>query len=101
MRVMPMFGMIGSMGDEGRSRHKEYNVIQSQLRTVYVERRHGPLHGPLTVLLLVWALALPAVLLLLTGLGPIGWLLGAGLAFLFGVPWIVGLVIVWFVRSLS
>ena len=100
MRVTPMFGMIGSMGDEVRSRHKEYTVIQSQPRTVYVDR-HGALHGPLTVLLLVWALALPAVLLLLTGLGPIGWLLGAGLAFLFGVPWTVGLVIVWFVRSLT
>ena len=57
-------------------------MIQSQPRTVYVDRRHGALHGPLTVLLVIWALALPVVLLLLTGLGPIGWLLGAGLAFL-------------------
>jgi hypothetical protein len=76
-------------------------VIQSQPRTVYVGRGHGALHGPLTVLLIIWALALPVVLLLLTGLGPIGWLLGAGLAFLFGIPWLVGLAVVWFLRWLT
>ena len=77
-------------------------MIQSQPRTIYVERGHGALHGPLTVLLVIWALALPIVLLLLlTGLGPIGWLLGAGLAFLFGIPWLVGLVVVWFLRRLT
>jgi phosphotransferase system glucose/maltose/N-acetylglucosamine-specific IIC component len=76
-------------------------VIQSQPRTVYVDRGHGALHGPLTVLLVIWALALPVVLLMLTGLGPIGWLLGAGLAFLFGIPWLVGLGVVWFLRRLT
>ena len=44
---------------------------------------------------------MPVVLLLLTGLGPIGWLLGAGLAFLFGIPWLVGLAVVWFLRRLT
>lgn len=76
-------------------------MIHSQPRTTYVQGGHSALHGPLTVLLVIWALALPGILLLLTGLGPIGWLLGAGLAFLFGIPWLVGLVIVWFVRTLA
>jgi hypothetical protein len=76
-------------------------VIQSQPRTIDIDRGHGALHGPLTVLLVIWALALPVVLFLLIGLGPIGWLLGAGLAFLFGVPWLLGLAVVWFVRSLT
>jgi len=76
-------------------------VIQSQPRTVYVDRGHGALHGPLTVLLVIWALALPVVLLMLPALGPIGWLLGAGLAFLFGIPWLVGLAVVWFLRRLT
>ncbi|MEA2619825.1 MAG: hypothetical protein QOC97_598 [Chloroflexota bacterium] len=76
-------------------------MIQSQPRTIYVDRAHGVLRGPLTVLLVIWALALPAVLLLLTGLGPIGWLLGAGMAFVFGIPWLLGLVVLWFVRRLT
>jgi phosphotransferase system glucose/maltose/N-acetylglucosamine-specific IIC component len=76
-------------------------VIQSQQRTIRIDHGHGALHGPLTVLLVIWALALPVVLLLLTGLGPIGWLLGAGMAFLFGLPWLIGLAVVWFVRSLT
>ncbi|HEY8817467.1 MAG TPA: hypothetical protein VIM25_01450 [Candidatus Limnocylindrales bacterium] len=76
-------------------------MIQSRPRTVYVDRGHGALHGPLTVLLVIWALALPAILLVLTGLGPIGWLLGAGLAVLFGIPWLVGLAVVWFLRRLT
>lgn len=76
-------------------------MIHSQPRTTYVQRGHSALHGPLTVLLVIWALVFPGTLLLLTGLGPIGWLLGAGLAFLFGIPWLVGLVILWFVRRLT
>jgi hypothetical protein len=76
-------------------------VIQSQPRPIYLERAHGVLHGPLTVLLIVWALALPAILLLLTGLGPIGWLLGFALAILLVMPWLLGVVILWFLRALT
>ena len=76
-------------------------MIHSQPRTIYVDRGHGALHRPLTLLLVIWALALPAVLLLLIGLGPLGWLLGAGLAFVFGIPWLLGLVLVWFLRRLT
>ena len=76
-------------------------MIQSQPRPIYRERGHGALHGPLTVLLIVWALALPVILLMLTGLGPIGWLLGFALAILLVMPWLVGVVVLWFVRSLT
>ena len=76
-------------------------MIQSQPRPTYRQHGHGPLHGPMTILLIVWALALPAILLLLTGLGPIGWLLGFALAILLITPWLVGVVILWFLRSLT
>jgi hypothetical protein len=76
-------------------------VFQSQPRPIYRERGHRPLHGPLTVLLVAWALALPAILLLLTGLGPIGWLLGVVLAIMLVMPWLAGLVIVWLLRSIT
>jgi hypothetical protein len=75
--------------------------MQSQPQAFYGERRHGILYGPLTVLLIIWAIALPGVIALLTAFGPIGWLVDVGLAVLLGVPWVVGLVIVWFVRRLS
>jgi phosphotransferase system glucose/maltose/N-acetylglucosamine-specific IIC component len=76
-------------------------VFQSHQSMIYVQPRHGFLHGPLTVVLFVWAIALPGLLLLLTAFGPIGWLVGAGAAFLLGVPWLVGIFILWFLRRLT
>jgi hypothetical protein len=68
---------------------------------IYVQQRHGFLHGPLTVLLILWAIAYPGLLALLTAFGPIGWLVGVGAAVLLLLPWLVGLVIVWFLRRLT
>ena len=65
-------------------------MFQSQPTVINVQRRHGALHGPLTVLLILWALALPAFLLLLTGLGPVGWILGLGATILLAIPWLAG-----------
>jgi hypothetical protein len=76
-------------------------VLQSQPPTIYVLQRHSFLHGPLTVLLVLWAIALPALLLLLTAFGPIGWLVGAGAAILLAVPWLAGIVILWFLRHIT
>jgi Mg2+/Co2+ transporter CorB len=76
-------------------------VSQSSTRSYYGDRPHSILHGPLTVLLIVWAVALPGIIALFTAFGPIGWLLGVGLAVLLGVPWIIGLLILWFVRRLT
>jgi len=47
------------------------------------------------------AIALPALLLLLTAFGPIGWLLGAGAAVVLALPWLVGLGILWFLRHIA
>lgn len=76
-------------------------MIQSPSRAYYGERPHTILHGPLTVLLIVWAIALPGIIALLSAFGPIGWLVGIGLALVLGVPWLLGLVILWFVRRIS
>ena len=76
-------------------------MFQSQPPVIYLQQRHGVFHGLLTVLLALWAIALPAVLLLLTAFGPIGWLVGAGVGVLLAVPWVIGLVILWFLRHLA
>ena len=76
-------------------------MFQSQPNVVYVQQRHSVLHGPLTVLLVLWALALPIFLLLLTGLGPVGWILGLGATILLAIPWLLGIVILWFLRHIS
>ena len=82
----------------GKGKHP---VIQSQPRVIYVEPRRSVLHGPLTVLLVLWAIALPLIVAMLTAFGPIGWLVGAGLAIVLGIPWLVGLVVLWFLRRLT
>ncbi len=76
-------------------------MYQTQPPVIYVSQRHSLFHGPLTLLLILWAIALPALLLLLTALGPIGWLVGAGAAALLAIPWLVGLGILWFLRHIS
>ena len=76
-------------------------MFQSQPHLSYVSQRHSLFHGPLTLLLVLWAIALPAFLLLLTAFGPIGWLLGAGAAVLLALPWLVGLGILWFLRHIA
>ena len=76
-------------------------VLQSQPPIIYVRQRHSVLHGPFTILLLLWAVALPALLLLLTGFGPIGWLVGLGTGILLAIPWLAGLVILWFLRHIT
>ncbi len=77
-------------------------MFQSQPPVIYVQnQRHSVLHGPVTILLILWAIALPAILLLLTGLGPIGWVVGLGAVILLAIPWLAGLVILWFLRHIS
>jgi phosphotransferase system glucose/maltose/N-acetylglucosamine-specific IIC component len=76
-------------------------MFQSQPPLIYVSQRHSLFHGPLTLLLVLWAIALPALLLLLTAFGPIGWLVGAGTAVLLALPWTVGLGILWFLRHIA
>ncbi len=76
-------------------------MYQSQQPVTYVQPRHGALHGPLTILLVLWAIALPALLLVLIGFGPIGWLVGLGAGILLAIPWLAGLAILWFLRHIS
>ena len=76
-------------------------MLTRQSPTIYVQRRHGPLRGPLTFLLALWAIAYPALLLLLAPLGPLGLVIGLGAAILLFVPWVSGLVILGFLRWLS
>ena len=76
-------------------------MFQSQPSVIYIQRRHSVLHGPLTVLLVLWAIALPALLLLLIGFGPIGWVVGLGATILLAVPWLAGIVILWFLRHIT
>ncbi len=76
-------------------------MFQSQPDVIYVEPHHGFLHGPLTILLALWGIALPVLLLLLTGLGPIGWLVGAGVGLVLGLPWLLGLLVLGFIRHIS
>ncbi len=76
-------------------------MFLSQPPVIYVSHRHSLFHGPLTVLLVLWAIALPAAFLLLTAFGPIGWLVGIGIAIVAVVPWLIGLAILWFLRHLA
>ena len=76
-------------------------MLQSQPPIIYLEPRHGFLHGPLTLLLVLWAIALPALLLVLTAFGPIGWLVGAGAVLVLGLPWLGGLLVLGFFRHIS
>jgi hypothetical protein len=76
-------------------------VLQRQSPTIYIQRRHGPLRGPLTILLVIWAIAYPALLLLLAPLGPLGLVIGLGAAILLFVPWVSGIVILGFMRWLT
>ena len=77
-------------------------MFQSQPPVIYVQnQRHSVLHGPITILLILWAVALPALLLLLTGFGPVGWVVGLGAGILLAIPWLAGLVILWFLRHIS
>lgn len=77
-------------------------MFQSQPPVIYVQnQRHSVLHGPITILLILWAVALPALLLLLTGFGPVGWVVGLGAGILLAIPWLAGLLILWFLRHIS
>ena len=77
-------------------------MFQSQPPIIYVQnQRHSVLHGPITILLILWAVALPALLLLLTGFGPVGWVVGLGAGILLAIPWLAGIVILWFLRHIS
>ena len=76
-------------------------MVQSQPPIIYSRERHSVLHGPLTILLALWAVALPALLLLLAGFGPVGWVVGLGAGILLAIPWLAGLVILWFLRHIS
>ena len=53
------------------------------------------------MLLALWAIAYPALLILLASLGVIGLVIGVGAAILLFVPWVVGLVVLGFLRWLS
>lgn len=70
-------------------------------RPIYVSRRHSFLRGPLTLILALWAIALPALVVVFAAFGPVGVVLGVGAALLLLVPWLLGLVILAFVRSLT
>jgi small-conductance mechanosensitive channel len=76
-------------------------VFQSQPPIIYVRQRHSVLHGPLTILLVLWAVALPVLLILLAGLGPVGWVVGLGATILLAIPWLAGIVILWFLRHIT
>lgn len=76
-------------------------MFQSQQPTIYVPRRHSFLHGPLTVLLVLWAIALPGLFLLLAAFGPIGAVIGLGVGILLFAPWLIGLVILAFLRWIA
>ena len=76
-------------------------MLQRQSTIIYVPQRHGPLRGPLTLILAVWAIAYPALLALLAPFGPLGLVIGIGAAILLFVPWVGGLVILAVLRWLS
>jgi hypothetical protein len=73
-------------------------VYQDQTRVIYVQRQHGPFRGLLTFVLAIWAFAYPVLLLLLTPLGPIGFVLGIAAAIFLFVPWVAGLLIIGAIR---
>ena len=76
-------------------------MLQRQPTMIYVNQRHGPFRFPLTVLLALWAIAYPAILVLLAMLGPLGVLLGVGAGVVLFVPWVIGLAVIGFVRWFS
>ena len=76
-------------------------MFSSNRSNLYQQRRHSFLRGPLTVLLILWAIAFPGLILLLTGLGPIGILLSLGAVLTMVVPWLAGLLIIGFLRWLT
>lgn len=76
-------------------------MLQSRQPTIYLPRRHGFLHGPLTVLLVLWAIALPGLLALMLSFAPIGALVGVGAAVVLLVPWLLGLVILVILRWIT
>ena len=76
-------------------------MLQRQSQPMYFPRRHGPLRGLMTMVLALWAIAYPALLLLLAAFGPLGFVIGIGAAILLFVPWVSGLVILGFVRWLT
>jgi hypothetical protein len=76
-------------------------MLQTRPPVIYVPPRHGFLHGPLTIILALWAIAYPAVFILFASFGPIGALLGIGAAAVLLVPWVLGLVILAVLRHIS
>ena len=76
-------------------------MLHSNLAAIYLPRRHGFLHGAFTALLLLWAIAYPGLLILLAAFGPIGFLVGVGAAILLLVPWLLGLVVLGFLRWIT
>lgn len=75
-------------------------MLQSR-STIHVPRRHGFLRGPLTLILALWAISYPGLLVILAAFGPIGVVLGVGVAILLVVPWLLGLAILAFLRWLA
>jgi hypothetical protein len=75
-------------------------MFQTRQPVVYVPQRHGPLHGLLTGVLVLWAIAFPALLVVLSAFGPIGFIVGVGAGILLVVPWLVGLVILAILRAI-
>ena len=76
-------------------------MLQRQSTIIYVPQRHRPWRGPLTLILALWAIAYPALLVLLAPLGPLGLVIGIGAAIVLFVPWVGGLVILAVLRWLS
>ena len=76
-------------------------MLQRHSQVIHIPQRHGPFRTPLSVLLALWAIAYPALLILLASLGVIGLVIGVGAAILLFVPWVVGLVVLGFLRWLS
>lgn len=76
-------------------------MLQSRPPVIVVPRRHGLLHGPLTVILAIWALAYPALLFLLASFGPIGAIVGVGAALVLLVPWLLGLIVLAVLRRVA
>jgi hypothetical protein len=76
-------------------------MLQPSQPQSYSVPTHGPLHGLFTVLLILWAIAYPALIFLLGSFGLVGAILGLGAAILLFVPWLLGLVILGFVRWVS
>jgi len=76
-------------------------VLQSRPPIIVVSRSHGLFHGPLTVILALWAMAYPALFILFASFGPIGAVLGVGAAIVLLAPWLLGLVILAVLRHFA